>query len=132
MPETATPILINNPAAEIELHDGEHYAGVVLGADGQVQHHLVLMAPRPDARLPWPAAMEWAKGAGGSLPTRQEAALLFANCKPHLDPRWHWTSEADGPSLAWHCYFSHGYQDSLHQGREGGAVAVRRFTPSVL
>jgi hypothetical protein len=111
------------------LNPDERYSGVVLDADGNILHHLVLLPDKPPKRLPWPAAMEWAKGAGGSLPTRQEAALLFANCKPHLEQRWHWTSEADGPSYAWHCYFDHGIQLSIHQSYEGGAVAVRRIKP---
>lgn len=134
MTETATetPVLITTPAAEIELHDGERYAGVVLDADGRVQHHVVLMAPRPDGRLTWPAAVAWALSVGGTLPTRQEAALLYANCKPHLEPRWHWTSEADGPSYAWVCVFDGGGQTFTLQSYEGSAVAVRRFTPSVL
>ena len=76
-----------------DLAPGEHYAGAVLDANGEHMHHLVLMAARPDAEVTWKDALEWAEQAGGALPTRQEQALLFANCKPHLQPRWHWSCE---------------------------------------
>ena len=94
------------------LQPGEHYAGAVLGPDGKHLHHLVLMAQRPDSKLTWQSAMDWATSVGGALPTRQEQALLFANCKPHLKPDWHWSSEshADNASYAWGCTFSSGYQ----------------------
>ena len=67
---------------EIELHSGEHYAGPVLDADGNLMHHLVLRAELPTGEITWQAAMDWADSIGGALPTRQEQALLFANCKP--------------------------------------------------
>jgi hypothetical protein len=123
--------LLRIPEAEISLAPGEHYAGPVLGADGTVQHHLVLMAPRPDADLDWDAAMAWAAGIGGALPTRQEQALLFANCGPHLQRRWHWSGQQyeKNASSAWTCYFSHGLQFYDRKSSEGGAVAVRRLNP---
>ena len=111
-----------------DLAPGEHYAGAVLDANGEHMHHLVLMAPRPDKKLQWQAAMDWATSVGGALPTRQEQALLYANCKPHIKPEWHWSSEtnADDASYAWSCYFSHGHQDLTRKSGEGSAVAVRR------
>ncbi len=118
--ETETPIP--------DLQPGEHYAGVVLDESGQVTHHLVLMAPRPDKKLQWQAAMDWAASVGGALPTRQEQALLYANCKPHLKPEWHWSSEthADDAYYAWGCFFGHGTQSRYRKSYEGSAVAVRR------
>jgi hypothetical protein len=112
----------------VELAAGEHYAGSVLDANGQHMHHLVLMAAKPDADLSWKAALEWAETAGGALPTRQEQALLFANCKPHLQPRWHWSCEEheEEASSAWLCYFLNGTQDYGHKSYGGSAVAVRR------
>jgi hypothetical protein len=117
------------PAVDIELFPGEHYAGPVLDESGKVTHHLVLMAQQPDGKLNWQAAMDWAEEVGGTLPTRQEQALLFANCKPHLQPAWHWSSEthADDASFAWHCDFDLGSQDDDLKSYEGSAVAVRRF-----
>ena len=113
---------------EIELQPGERYVGPVIDADGKLEHHLVLMPQRPEGKLNWQAAMEWAESIGGAIPTRQEQALLYANCKPHLTPVWHWSSETyeDGASYAWFCYFYHGVQYGSHKSYEGGAVAVRR------
>lgn len=127
-PVTTETIQINIQACTIELQPGEHYAGVVLDANGQHKHHLVLMAARPTDNLNWQAATDWAKQIGGELPTHQEQALLFANCKPHLEPDWHWscdTYERDA-SYAWYCYFDDGYIYSHHKSCEGSAVAVRR------
>lgn len=110
-----------------DLAPGEHYAGAVLDANGEHMHHLVLMAARPDAEVTWKDALEWAEQAGGALPTRQEQALLFANCKPHLQPRWHWSCEEheENASYAWYCYFSNGRQYDGLKSYEGSAVAVR-------
>lgn len=113
-------------ANRVDLQPGEHYAGVVLDEAGHVKHHLVLMAPRAE-ELTWQAAMDWAKEQGGSLPTRQEQALLYANCKPHLRPVWHWSCETheNAASYAWSCGFSYGDQYYSHKSYEGSAVAVR-------
>ena len=122
------------PAREIEIDEctislkaGERYAGVVLGEDGDVLHHLVLMAARPDKKLAWQAAMDWAESVGGVLPTRQEQALLYANCKPHLKPEWHWSCEThkDDASYAWGCDFTDGHQYPGLKSAGGCAVAVR-------
>ncbi|HBH36949.1 MAG TPA: hypothetical protein DDX06_01030 [Curvibacter sp.] len=117
----------------ITLHPGEHYAGAVLDENGQHQHHLVLLAARPASKLNWESAMDWARGkliegAGGHLPTRQELALLYANCKPHLEPTWHWSCETheEDASYAWNCNFYYGNQHDLPKSYEGSVVAVRR------
>jgi hypothetical protein len=112
-------------ASAVDLQPGEHYAGVVLDESGQVTHHLVLMAQRPDTKLKWQAAMDWAASAGGALPTRQEQALLYANCKPHLKPEWHWISESYDASYAWTCHFHFGGQGTILKSYECAAVAVR-------
>ena len=111
----------------VALRAGERYAGAVLDDNGETVCHLVLMAQRPDKKLSWQAATDWATSVGGTLPTRQEQALLFANCKPHLKPDWHWSSQAheDDASYAWHCHFNHGYQSRTRKSYEGGSVAVR-------
>jgi hypothetical protein len=72
--------------------------------------------------------MDWASTVCGVLPTRQEQALLYANCKPHLQPEWHWSSETheSDASFAWYCYFCIGLQDYDRKSIEGSAVAVRR------
>ena len=125
----ATTTFIEIEGITTELQTGEHYAGVVLDEDGDQEHHLVLMAPRPVEKLSWQDAMDWAESVGGSLPSRQEQALLFANCKPHLKPEWHWSSQAheNDASFAWSCYFGDGFQYYDHKSYGGSAVAVRRF-----
>jgi hypothetical protein len=124
--QTSTTIYIEEET--FDLAPGEHYAGAVLDANGQHMHHLVLMAAKPESDLAWKAALEWAEEVGGALPTRQEQALLFANCKPHLTPRWHWSCEEheEEASFAWSCYFNLGDQLTNHKSYEGSAVAVRR------
>ena len=128
---TATTTTIQLPAATIELRPGERYSGAVLDQDGNVKHHLILLPDRPAARVCWQDAMAWAESVDGQLPDRQEQALLFANCKPHLQKTWHWSSETheEDASYAWNCYFSNGYQDYYRKGYEGSAVAVRRLIP---
>ena len=112
----------------IELATGEHYAGVVLDADGKTLHHLVLLPHKPTNSLEWQDAMDWATSVGGHLPTRQEQALLYANCKPHLEPVWHWSCEEyeDDASFAWYCIFNYGSQIRTRKSYQGAAVAVRR------
>ena len=104
------PRVLNVGAMAIELAAGEHYAGAVLNDDGSVKHHLVLLGDKPDDTLTWQDAKVWAATVHGGLPDRQEAALIFANCKQHVDARWHWTCEAYEPnaSFAWDCIFDYG------------------------
>ena len=113
----------------ITLASGEHYAGAVLDADGNHLHDLVLMPQRHGKRLTWKASLEWAEEIGGALPTRQEQALLFANCKPHLEGAYHWSCEEyeDNASSAWLCGFGYGDQSYGHKSHELAAVAVRRL-----
>lgn len=119
----ATPHLVT-PA----LATGERYAGIALDTTGKPTHHLVLLPEQPTERLSWGEAMAWAASIGAELPTRQEAALLFANAKDALEPAWHWTSEqyAGFASGAWGQYFGGGTQLSLDQGFKGRVRAVRR------
>jgi len=105
--------------------EGGAFAGLTSTADGK--HVAVVLLPAKAQDVDWKAAMAWAAEQGGELPSRPVAALLYANLKPQLTPRWHWTCEADGASYAWHCHFGHGYQTSSHKSYEGCAVAVRRI-----
>ena len=128
---TTATTTIHLPAATIELRPGEHYAGPVLDETGQIKHHLVLLPDRPAQHVNWQDAMAWAEGIGAQLPDRQEQALLFANCKPHLQPGWHWSCQEDeeDASYAWGCGFGGGGQVSLHKRFEDSAVALRRLIP---
>lgn len=114
--------------AKIELAPGERYAGVVLDAAGSPSHHLVLL-PGEARDVSWQNARAWAGKAGGALPTRQEQALLYANCKAEFAGTWYWTGEeheSDG-SCAWVQYFLHGNMSVYNQSYQGRARAVRRF-----
>ena len=107
---------------------GMTYAGVITAPDGLV-YALCLLDDKPPKSLSWDKAMSWAKSVESDLPTRPEAALLFANLQPKLDKVWHWTNETAhwNSSFAWYCTFTHGDQYNTHKSAEGAAVAVRRF-----
>ena len=116
------------PQALIELAPGERYAGIVLDGAGEPKHHLVLL-PGDAENITWPDALEWAKKAGGELPTRQEQALLFANLKDEFQDTWYWSSQehhSEG-SYAWYQFFTNGLQFNGRKSYEGRARAVRRF-----
>ena len=121
---TATPHLVV-PA----LATGERYAGIALDATGKPTHHVGLLPEQPTERLSWDEAMAWAASIGAELPTRQEAALLFANAKDAFEPAWHWTSEqyAGHASGAWVQFFDDGSQSLNGKGYKGRVRAVRRF-----
>lgn len=122
-------VVIELPAASLALRTGERYAGLVLDESGRPEHHLILLPHKPGKRLKWREAMKWAQDLGATLPSRQEQALLFANCKPHLEAEWHWSSEPHGDDYAWYCHFDYGDQHYDDQDYEGLAVAVRRLNP---
>jgi hypothetical protein len=114
---------------------GSTFAGITTSPDGQ-HHALVLLADKPDARLPWKDAMAWAEALGASLPTKAEAALLFDNIGSQFESGWHWTGTqyAGDESYAWYQNFGDGYQFINHKSYEARARAVRRFPldPSIL
>jgi hypothetical protein len=120
---------------------GGIYAGAVLDANGKPTHHLILCVDaKPDRRLAWRAAVDWAAGVRAhgfgdwSLPSRVESALFFANVRALFERDWYWTGAAEGSSYAWHCYFDGGPQCCSGTSCEGCAVAVRRLpiNPSIL
>jgi hypothetical protein len=70
------------PRAEIALKLGEHYAGIILGKNGESSYHLILLAESRKS-IRWKDALDWAESINGELPTRREQSLLFANLKEH-------------------------------------------------
>lgn len=113
----------------VELQPGEHYAGLVFDAAvGIPLHHLVLL---PDARekITWFDAVAWAQSIGGTLPTRQEQALLYANLRRCFHSDWYWSSEPREPdgSAAWLHSFSDCGKYGLSKSALGRARAVRRL-----
>ena len=120
------------PEATINLAPGEHYAGLVIGKDGEPSYHLVLLPGQADD-ITWEKAMEWASKQGGdsvaSLPTRREQALLYANLKEEFEERAYWSCEAheSESGWAWYQYFDRGRQRHHHRYHELRARAVRRL-----
>ncbi len=110
-------------------HPTPRYAGTPLTPEGRPAHHLFLLDARPNQRMTWQQAKDWAASVGGELPTPQEQSLLFANCRDALPQDWCWSSKQDeeDASYARSCYFDDGYQGSRHKSAEGSAVAVRRL-----
>jgi hypothetical protein len=119
---------ITLPATDIELADGEHYAGLILNDDGTPSHHLVLL-PGDHDDTTWQAAMDWAKSINGELPSRTEQSLLYANCKPQFKADWYWSGElyASAARSAWFQYFTSGAQGNLNVSYHCRARAVRRL-----
>ena len=110
------------PALGAPLETGI-FAGLITQPDGT--HCAVVLLPEKGEKLTWKKAMNWAQKQDAELPSRPVASMLFANCKPALQPGWHWTSEQEDASYAWYCYFSYGDIYYNHKSYEGSAVAVR-------
>ena len=124
-PQPASTIsLASLPAIGADLEGGT-FAGLTTKPDGT--HCAVVLLPDAGTDLTWTKAKAWAKKQGGELPSRPVAALLFANVKASLQPRWHWTSGELDASYAWGCHFNYGFQSSFRKSYEGGAVAVRQI-----
>jgi hypothetical protein len=109
------------------LKKGEHYAGIILGKDGEPDYHLILLPGDAD-EVNWEAAKKFAANAGGELPTRREQSLLFANLKEQFEQRWYWSAEqhASNSDSALFQHFYDGYQYDYRKGYECRARAVRR------
>jgi hypothetical protein len=116
------------PRAEIALKLGEHYAGIILGKNGESSYHLILLAESRKS-IRWKDALDWAESINGELPTRREQSLLFANLKEQFESEWYWSSEqhAPGSSYAWCHGFSSGNQAYHLNTGELRARAVRRL-----
>ncbi len=110
------------------LRDSEVYAGLVLGKDGQPDHHLILLRGQIEDK-PWKDASDWAAQQGAELPTRRELALLFANLPEHFVKRAYWSSETVSGSSgsAWCQSFYYGGQYDNRKGALLRARAVRRL-----
>lgn len=109
------------------LQEGELYAGLILGRQGEPDHHLILLPGRA-ADVSWPLAQDWAAARGGVLPTRRELALLFANLREEFDRAWYWSSEQHETraQLVWGQNFASGIQTVYGRPFRGNARAVRR------
>ena len=118
--------LLTGPGAIGSAFAGGMYAGIIRGADGRPDEHLVLLDGDTDG-VTWDAACAWAAAKGATLPTRAEQRLLMANLPDQFQARYYWSSAQAGPSFAWSQDFSNGYQYDYLRSSEGRARAVRRF-----
>jgi hypothetical protein len=108
--------------------EGEIYAGLLLGKDGEPDQHIFLLQGQA-TDVTWSDAKKFAEKAGGALPTRREQALLYANLPEQFDKRWYWSGEqrAGNPDYAWVQLFISGSQDYNHESGQYRARAVRRL-----
>ena len=113
---------------------GGKYAGISVGEDGQPDGYIILLADKPDAKLTWQGSLDWAKTlVDARLPTKREAALLYANLPGEFDTSdWHWTSTPGSGSHAWIQYFGDGGQRYDDRSSKCLCRAVRRFPTSTL
>ena len=117
------------PEALISLQHGEHYAGLIVGKDGEPSYHLILL-PGTAESVSWDDAKSWASKQRGALPNRREQALLYANLKDQFEGAWYWSNEqgAADSDYAWVQHFAYGYQYYGHKSNEYRARAVRRLS----
>ena len=110
-----------------ELKSGEIYAGLVIDDKGSMHHLILLDGDADDASHQ--EQLDWAKSIGGELPTRQEQALLYANCKSQFKRDWYWSADlsASGSGYAWCQNFYDGSQGHDDIDFKLRARAVRRF-----
>ena len=111
------------------LREGESYAGLILGKNGESDYHLVLL-PEEASDVSWPSASEWATSRDAVLPNRRELALLFANQREQFGRVWYWSSEQHEtrPQLVWGQNFASGIQTVYGRPFRGHARAVRRLS----
>jgi hypothetical protein len=113
---------------------GGFYAGVVRGADGKPDHHLILADP-DKGNIKWDEAMKWAKGLkidvheDYALPERNEQAILYGNVPERFEKQAYWSAApyAGTVSSAWYQHFDNGNQNNNHKANKLRARAVRRL-----
>ena len=110
---------------------GGIYAGVVRMEDGD--YHLFVAEVGTKRDVIWKNAMAWAQGVSidghsdFALPTRKQAALLYANLQDGFEDRWWWTSELYPPDekCAWVQTMGYGRQADARLTDACRACAVR-------
>lgn len=116
-----------------ELNEGETNIGAIGNQTGDA-YHLILLAGDND-HATHQKQLEWAQSIGGDLPTKIEAAMLFAHAKDQFQRDWYWTNETfvdpDEPEdtrYAWvQSFRCRGRQYFTHKGLASRARAVRRL-----
>ncbi len=106
------------------LKEGEKYAGILLGKDGEPDRHIILL-PGAAESVNFDDAKKFAESIGGELPTRRMQSLLYANLKEKFQPTWYWSGEQRGSGSAWSQFFDDGSQSWGYTSGKCRAVAVR-------
>jgi hypothetical protein len=104
------------------------YAGTARADDQGPDHILEVLDEAPN-KMTYDDAMKWAASVGGTLPTRKQAALLFANVPELFEKEWYWTCEqyAGDEGYAWFQHVDYGNQRNSRKDDELRARAVRRL-----
>ena len=132
----AAEVVSTQPPAIGEYWPGQGgiYLGQAVEDENYPQGHLVLCEATTDKRFKWAAAIDWAASQSVDghtdfrLPSRFEAALIYANGRKHVDTSpWYWTGTPRRASYAWDCDFDYGNQYYDDVSSAGAARAVRRF-----
>ena len=126
---TATTPTTSQPTIG-SVWQGGIYAGISRGEDGQPDGHIVLLDVKPAKALTWEKAKAWAAALGDDarLPTKVEAALLYANLKGEFQTDdGYWTETPYSDTGAWYQFFDYGGQYGNSQSGTCLARAVRRF-----
>lgn len=104
--------------------DGGIFCGLITLADGK-HYAVVKLDAKAGKRMNWEAAMKWAKKAGGDLPHRAVASMMFSVASDLFELGYHWTRDTDGSSLAWCVASGTEIMYCSYEGAEFRAVAVR-------
>ena len=110
--------------------EGEIYGGSIGDLNGDVCHIIVVAFNGPASHSD---QLAWAKSIGCDLPSKLEAAALFAHIKDKFEPDVYWTNEKfvdqndpDDTNYAWYQYFDYGFQSLGRKDLKLRGVAVRR------
>ena len=106
------------------LNEGEVYAGLLLGKNGEPDQHIILLQGEA-LNVSWDDAKRFANDASGRLPTRREQSLLIANLPEEFTPNWYWSCEQRGSGSAWVQNFLYGRQSWSYTNDRFRARAVR-------
>lgn len=105
------------------------YAGIARADDQGLDHIIEVIDAAPD-KMTWQQAMDWAASVGGTLPTRKQQALIFANVPELFEQEAYWSCElsAGYEGYAWAQDVNDGFQ-SYNGLKSVGlrARAVRRL-----
>lgn len=133
--QTAT---LTPPVTQPWPDHGGIYAGIAAPEPDQPERHVVLLTDKPPKAMTFKQATEWAAslGNGARLPTRFEAALIYANLRDKIEEKsdWYWTSTPNSDGNVWVQHFYGGGQGTYPRYAKLLAVAVRCIpvSPSTL